>query len=178
MSTQLIVRNWALAFFKAAQDAGKLEQTGKDVSFLKDFIKSGEPLLMQLSSPKFSPADQSNILKKALSTHITYLTLNFLILVLKYKRQNLLLKILEEFSLINNCNQKILKATLTSARELNSSQKNRLQNELQKKTGCTLDIQYKIDPRLLAGFVLVYEDKMFDCSTKGALNRLKMILDV
>lgn len=178
MSTELIVRNWAQAFFNAAQDTGKLDAALKDAALLTQVLKSEEAFLIQLSSPKLSLTDRSNILKKALSAHITDLTLNFLILVIKYRRQNLLLRILEEFSLVNNQNQKILNATLTSAKELNASQKNRLQDELQKKTGCTLDIQYRIDPRLLAGFVLVCEDKMYDCSTKGALNRLKRILDV
>ncbi|NLP02986.1 MAG: ATP synthase F1 subunit delta [Fibrobacter sp.] len=178
MSIQLIVRNWALAFFQAAQDTGKLEQVRKDVTLLKDFLRSGEPLLMQLSSPKFSPADRSDILKKALGTHVTDLTLNFLILVSTHKRQKLLPEILDEFFMVNNQSQKILKATLTSAKELDTSQRQKLQKELEKKNGCTFDIEYKIDPKLLAGFVLVYEDKMLDCSTKGALNRLKRILDV
>lgn len=178
MSIQLIVRNWALAFFHAAQDAGKLEQVRKDVTLLKDLLSSGEPLLMQLSSPKFSPANRSDILKKALGAHITDLSLNFLILVSTHKRQNLLPRIIEDFFLINSQSQKILKATLTSAREIDTSQKQKLQKELEQKNGCTLDIQYKIDPKLLAGFVLVYEDRMYDCSTKSALNRLKMILDV
>lgn len=178
MSIHLITSNWAQAFFHAAHDAGKLEQVRKDVSLLKDFLGSGEPLLIRLSSPKFSPADRVNILKKALGTHVTDLTLNFLILVSTHKRQNLLLRIVDEFFLVDSQNQKILKATLTSARELETSQKHKLQKELERKNGCTLDIQYKIDPKLLAGFVLVYEDKMYDCSTKGALNRLKMILDV
>lgn len=178
MSTKLIVLNWAQAFFNAAQDTGKLDAAQKDVALLKQVLKSEEALLVQLSSPKLSLTDRSNILKKALSEHITDLTLSFLVLVIKYRRQNLLLRILEEFSLINSQNQKILKATLTSAKELDTSQKSKLQNELQKKTGCTPDIQYRIDPKLLAGFVLVYEDKMYDCSTKGALGRLKRLLDV
>jgi F-type H+-transporting ATPase subunit delta len=178
MSTQLIARNWALAFFNAARDTGKLDAALKDAALLTQVLKSEETLLIQLSSPKLSLADRSNILKNALSAHISDLTLNFLNLVLKYRRLNLLLEILEEFFLVNSQNQKILKATLTSAKELNSSQKKRLQDEMQRKTGCTFDIQYKIDPRLLAGFVLIYEDKMYDCSTKGALNRLKRMLDV
>lgn len=178
MSTQLIVRNWALAFFNAVQDSGKLDSALKDAALLTQVLKSEKTLLIQLSSPKLSLSDRSNILKKALSAHITDLTLNFLNLVLKYRRLNLLLEILEEFLLVNSQNQKILKATLTSAKELNSSQKKRLIDEMQRKTGCTLDIQYRIDPGLLAGFVLVYEDKMYDCSTKGALNRLKRMLEV
>ncbi len=178
MSTELIVRNWAQAFYNAALDTGKLDAALKDTALLTQVLKSEETFLIQLSSPRLSLTVRSNILKKALSAHITDFTLNFLNLVLKYRRQNLLLRILEEFSLINNQNQKILKATLTSAIELDTSQKSRLQNELQKKTGYTLDIQYSIDPKLLAGFVLVYEDKMYDCSTKGALNRLRRMLSV
>jgi F-type H+-transporting ATPase subunit delta len=178
MSTELIVRNWAQAFFNAAQDTGKLDAAQKDLALLTQVLKSEAAFLVQLSSPRLSLTDRSNILKKALSAHISDLSMNFLNLVIKYKRQNLLLKMLEEFSLINSQHQKILKATLTSATELDASQKSKLQDELQRKTGCTPDIQYRIDPRLLAGFILVYEDKMYDCSTKSALGRLKRILEV
>ncbi len=178
MSTELIVRNWAQAFFSAAQDSGKLEKILKDVALLTQVLKSEEPILIQLSSPRLSLRDRSNILKKALGTHITDFTLNFLILVLRYGRQNLLLKILDEFILANSQNQKIFNATVSSAKELSSAQKRKMQNELEKKTGHTFDIEFRIDPQLIAGFVLVYEDKMYDCSTKSALNKLRRTLNV
>ncbi|HEX3020564.1 MAG TPA: ATP synthase F1 subunit delta [Chitinispirillaceae bacterium] len=176
MSSQAISRNYAQAFFSAAHDADKLQHVRKDVDLLIECFKSGSTFFGQLSSPGFSQVDRLNILSKALGNHVSDLTRNFLSLIVQHKRQNLLLQILEEFNVVADKKQNLLKATLTSACQLDSGQKHKLQQSLQQKTGCILDIEFRVDPKLLAGFILVYGETMFDCSTVSTLNRFRETL--
>lgn len=173
MSNQAIAHNYAQAFFNAGQDAGVLELIREDVRLLKECVYTGASLLSRLSSPGFSQADRLKIMEKALGEHVSGLTRNFLLLIVHHRRQNLLPIILDELDNIINKNRQVLKASLTSARQLSSNQQQKMHQILQKRTGCTFDIQFRIDPKLLAGFVLVYEEKMYDCSTIGALNRFR-----
>jgi len=173
MNNQAIARNYAQAFFSAALDSGKLEQIRDDLDLLRSCIESGEALIEQLSSPGFSKADRLKIIQKAIGDHLSELTRNFLFLIVNRGRQHLLSCILEELNSIIEKSQKIQLATLTSARQLTDVQQQKLQLMLQKKTGNSFRIQFRTDPKLLAGFVLVYGETMYDCSTISALNGLR-----
>jgi F-type H+-transporting ATPase subunit delta len=111
--------------------------------------------------------------EKALGDHVSELTRNFLFLIVHHRRQNLLSLILDELDNLVNIKRQVLKASLTSARQLSKDQQLKMHQMLQKRTGCTFDIQFRTDPKLLAGFVLVYGETMYDCSTIGALNRFR-----
>lgn len=177
MSSNAIIRNYAQAFLSAVEDCGKLEQVRKDVNLLRECLRAGESFFNRLCSPGFSQADRLNIMSKMLGDQVMDITRNYVFLIMKHRRHNLLLQILDEFNELADGKQRLLKATLTSACHLDTTQKKKLQNSLQRKTGCILDIEYRVDPKLLAGFVLVYGETMFDCSTANALNQLRRTLD-
>ncbi|NLE02579.1 MAG: ATP synthase F1 subunit delta [Fibrobacter sp.] len=176
MSQQTIAHNYALALFEASQDAGISELIREETLFLYDSFKSAMSLIDHLASPGFSQEKRLRIMERALGDTVSEMTRNFILLILKHRRQNLLLLILEELDKIFDQNKRIIRAKLTSAVELDSIQRQNLQSKLEKKTGCTLDIEYEIDPGLIAGFTLVYGDTMFDCSTASALNKFSNTL--
>lgn len=173
MSNRAIAHNYAQAFFEAALDTGMVDTVISDVKLIKACLTAAESFLSRLNSPGISQTARLKIMETAFGNSISEISRNFLFLVLKHNRQNLFIQIFDEFESIVDKSRNKLNAKVTSAQQLSSDQQQKIKKMLQQKTGYTFDIQFRTDPKLLAGFVLVYGEKMYDCSTASALNRFR-----
>ncbi len=82
--------------------------------------------------------------------------------------------IIEELSLLQQAEQKEIKAELVSARSLSKESKNLITTYLSDRLGMDkIDWQEKIDQSLLGGFVLRYHGFVIDGSLKNNLNKFK-----
>lgn len=82
--------------------------------------------------------------------------------------------IIEELSLLQQAEQKEIKAELVSARSLSKESKNLITTYLGDRLGVNkINWQEKIDHSLLGGFVLRYHGFVIDGSLKNNLNKFK-----
>ena len=88
-------------------------------------------------------------------------------------RSELLDEIVSEYENFANEAQGIVVADVTTARDLNGSQADRLSNKLAEITGKTIKLRPHLDPKIIGGVVVRMGDKRIDGSLTGKLQALQ-----
>ncbi len=92
----------------------------------------------------------------------------------KDNRLSRLERVLEHFIDLWKKDQSILELEIVSARPLEKSLREKVEEDLLKKTKTKeIKAEEKIDQNIIAGFVLKYNDKIFDASVSNKINTLK-----
>ena len=79
----------------------------------------------------------------------------------------------EEFEKQYNLKNNIQRATVTTAVPLDPKLREEFSRMVSAKTGGTVDLDEKVDPSLIGGFVLTIGDTQIDDSIKSSLQRLR-----
>lgn len=99
---------------------------------------------------------------------------NFAKMMMENRDLNRLDEVLAAFSKIWDQSQGELTVEFISARTVSTDVKSSLEKYLQAKTGANkVVLVEKIDPEILGGFILCYEDQIIDASLKSSLGSLK-----
>jgi len=127
-----------------------------------------------LKSPIIKTDKKQAILNQLFSGKINTLTEKFLAITANKKREGFLPEIFDSFIEQYNDQHKITAATLTSATEINDNLINQVKAIIKEATGREqIDLKTKVDPALIGGFVLQFEDKLYDTSVARKLDKLK-----
>ena len=96
--------------------------------------------------------------------------LNFLII----KRKMFYIeKILQDFLMICSKKRGEVLAKLTSSKELNAVEIEKIKNDLSKNFGSTIKLNYKYDPNLIGGLIVQVGSVMIDTSIKNKLQQIE-----
>jgi F-type H+-transporting ATPase subunit delta len=98
---------------------------------------------------------------------------NLIQLLALRRRLRLLPEISAIYERLRDEAEHLAKVEYVSATELSSTQKENVAKTLEKKLGKKVIIESRIDPDLMAGFVVHANDKVIDRSIKGQLSSLK-----
>jgi len=127
-----------------------------------------------LGSPAVPKANKRNVVEALIERTGASRTLrNFLFVVLDHRRLSLLNEIHIAFDQQLDVRQGITRANVTSARELDSQEKERLSGALTKLSGRQVKAEYKLDPALIAGAVVRIGSTIYDGSVRTQLERLR-----
>ncbi len=93
--------------------------------------------------------------------------------MLRKGRLELLSEVLEIFEEIVNKKENRLKAAVFSAIELSDTEKEELKKALETKFQKTIDFEFNVNDKLMAGIVVKIDDVVYDGSINTYLNNLK-----
>jgi len=117
------------------------------------------------------------IIEKVFSKEITPSFLNLLKLLADRKRIGLLNSVLERLLELYREQRNIALATVTSATSLDDSQQTEILKTVQSLAGTdNLELNLKVDPKLIGGFVVNVGSKVIDASLSGQVRRLGLAL--
>jgi len=132
---------------------------------------------MKISFRQYAQALYFSLSGKSKAEQDKVLT-NFSELLIKDRVENKLAEIAEAFEVISDKEAGILRAEITSARELGLEIKNKLKDYLQNKVKVkTIIFTEKIDAKLKGGFILKYQDKVLDASLSTNLSNLQKFIN-
>ncbi len=174
MSVTRIATRYAKSLIELAVEQDKLAQVSADVQSLAR-AATNRDLQLMLKSPIIS-ADRKNAALTALfSSNMDGLTMAYLNLLVNKGREGYLLEIAAEFVAQYKTLQKITSVKVISAAPLSEEVLNDLKARLLKSgiTNSNLEIQSSIDPDLVGGFVLEFDNKRYDASVANKLAELK-----
>jgi F-type H+-transporting ATPase subunit delta len=112
-------------------------------------------------------------MKQIFGDRINAITLNFLDLVVKNRREIYLKDISRNFLALCRKDQGILSATLTSATTIEEGSKENLSTLLSKSFNSKIELEEVVDEEIIGGFVLRVEDQQLDASVSTQLNKIK-----
>ena len=127
---------------------------------------------MFLFSPYFSSAEKREGLERAISGAEPELV-NFLELLIEKHRMPAIFRIRERFDELWAEENKQLDVTVTSAIELDDSVIDHIRDQIEEKTGRTVELTAEVDPDILGGLVLRVGNMVLDASLSSKLERLR-----
>tara|TARA_B100000700_G_C15053652_1_gene861648 strand:- start:320 stop:868 length:549 start_codon:yes stop_codon:yes gene_type:complete len=172
-----ITTPYAEAFLQVASANNEVDQIidqSKSILALwqecPEFRDSMASPVLEIESKKFA-------LEKLFGDELTTSFLNLLKLLADRQRIGILDAVLERLLDLYRQQRNIALATVTSASELNDSQQADLLKKIQNIAGTdNLELNLKVDPQLIGGFVVNVGSKVIDASLSGQVRRLGLAL--
>ena len=168
-----IARKYANALFEAAVDASVLDKVSQDIIFVVETLVSNLQLDEFLKSPLIKIQDKKDVVQKLFSIHIEKTTLDFLFVLIDSGRFDIINEVLNQFSISYNKERNIVKPVITSAVELDETQKKALLIKLENKLNKKVEPEYLVCSDIIGGLVIEIDDKTIDCSLKAKFDDMQ-----
>ena len=174
MSVVQIATRYATALLEESQRMGVLEETFHDLKTVDQIVKGSHDLYLMLKSPIVNEGRKRKALESIFEDNVGELTLKFLTLLVRKKREGYLMNIISAFYSAYNDLKNIKEVVLISASPLSEAMESGIVTMIQSQLDAnSLDIKKSVDPGLLGGFVIKIDDKVFDTSLNSKLNALR-----
>ncbi len=170
MSYEAIGRRYAQAIFEIAKEGGTLSQTARELGDFGDTYRESPELRDVLDNPLVpEESRQAILLEVAQRTGAGETTQRALRVIFRARRLRGVHEIALRLARLVDEDQKILRASVTSAQPLAESYLARLRTQLEQATGSKVVLDASVDPTLIAGVVTQIGDRVVDGSLKSRL---------
>jgi len=173
MKDTRVAKRYAAALFEVAQRHGILDAVAQDMTLIERFLAEVHYLRAVLLEPMVSDDHKYSTADKAFGDRVTQTSLNFLKLLIRKRREDLIDVCIAEFREQVALSQNRAEATVTTAVPLSETQAKQMTQSLQKMTGKTVTLTALIDPAIIGGAVIRMGDTVIDGSVRGRLARLE-----
>jgi F-type H+-transporting ATPase subunit delta len=173
MSDIRVASRYAKSLIELANEKGVLEQVHQDMRLLSKVVSENRGFELLLSNPVIKSDKKLNVINSVFTGKVQPMTLMFFNIVAKKNRESVLPFIASEFEKQYNELKGIQKVSVTSAMPLAPALRDTLGRQLAAETGKTIQLEERVDPSLIGGFVLRVGDKQIDSSVKNSLRKLR-----
>ena len=172
-----ITTPYAEAFLQVAESRKEVDQVVDQAKAVLALWNDCPELSGAMASPVLEVEAKKAALQKLFANQVTPSFLNLLKLLADRQRIGVLDAVLERLIELYREQRNIALATVTSAAELSEQQQTALQKKVQAVANTDkLEINLKIDPDLIGGFVVNVGSKVIDASVAGQVRRLGLAL--
>jgi F-type H+-transporting ATPase subunit delta len=167
-------RAFADAVFDGRMDPDKILREAQAVAAL---VAGNKELRAVWEAPSIT-ADQKRAVLDAIVARegISKTVRNFVAVLIDHRRINFLGPIVKQFEQELNQRLGFAEAEIASAHELNPSDRQTLEVQMEKLTGKKVRARYSRDESLLGGAVVKIGSTIYDGSVKGQLERIKQAI--
>lgn len=174
MASARVAERYSRSLLDLAIDSALVDQVHGDMTQLKASLASSD-LMNLLLNPTVRGSKKNAILQKIFKESWTKLTLKFVEIVTRKGREGVLPDMVDTFFEQYNDYKGITNVVVTSAKPLSGESLDHIKEKV-KASGTTkpnINFEIKIDPNLIGGFILEYNNKQYDASVRGKLNKIK-----
>ena len=168
-----VTHRYAQALFDTAVSGNVVDSVESDLNSIDHLIRNDGDFRAFLFSPSRSSEEKAEILEKTLGDRVTALTLRVVRLMLEKRREHELGSLKEAFTALRREQQGIIYVTIKSAMALTKDQEQSVVTKLGASLGTKIDTHFSVDPSLVGGITVAYNDVVLDGSVTGAFKRLK-----
>lgn len=173
MKTGKIGTRYSKAFFDLALEQGVLEETRNDMALVAAVIEENRELQRMLESPVINAPKKAAILESIFKPHCQSLSLDFLLLLTRNEREDFLFEIARYFEVLYRKYKKIITVKLVTASPVSDEIRAEIKNLILQHMEGSVELEEKVDPELIGGFILNFEDRKYDASIAQELEKLK-----
>jgi F-type H+-transporting ATPase subunit delta len=170
-----VARPYAEAVFRSALDKGALAQVAEGLA-LAAAIARDEQMRSVVGNPKVSAQQKKELFAAVGGGRIDPLVTNLLSVLLDAHREVLIGSIDEQFMLLKNEHEKVVRARITSAQPLTDTQRAEIVASLEKRYGKKVEAEVDVDPELLGGARVQVGDQVIHASVRDALAQMAAAL--
>jgi len=168
-----LVQTYATILFGKALALKSQEKILSELQNLSSIFNASPKILRYFSAPIYSNLEKRELLdilfrnKKPSEVFI-----NFLNVLIENNRIEFIQKITREYERILMNNEGKTKATITIARNMSAKDLKACISTFEKKLGKTFIVYHKVDPSIIGGAIIAYDNNMLDLSVLNMKNKL------
>jgi len=169
----IVAQRYAKALMELAAEANKVDAVRNDMKAVKQVYDTNRDFALFLDSPIIKTDKKLSVLNEIFNGKISDLTMSFLALITKKRREAYLNNIAEAFDEQYKTNKNIFTAVITSAKGLDATTKQKVVELVKGQMKGEVELIEKINPETIGGFILKIGDRQIDRSVATQLNTLK-----
>ncbi len=172
MNQSTIGRRYASALFQLLDESG-IEPARSALSSLAQGLEDTPALKHVLASPVFKLEEKQGVLEELCQRmQAPQVMQDFLNQLLKNNRAVQLPEISQAFTDLADQRKGIQKIQVRSAKPVDRSQQDHMTQALAQAVGRAVDIEFEVEPHLIAGFTIHLGSQVFDNSVRGRLTTM------
>jgi F-type H+-transporting ATPase subunit delta len=174
MSENKAASRYAKSIIDLSIETKSLEEVKSDMVLVSKVIGENSQLEAILNNPIVPLDKKAGILSDLFFSKVHPISSSFMKLMVNKGRSSIVFSAAKQFVTQYNLLKGIVTAEVTSATALTAASRAEIIAIVKKEIGANeVIIQEKVNDDLIGGFILKVEDKQFDASIAGGLNKLK-----
>lgn len=171
-----VASKYAAALFELALDQKLEEPILKDIRFIEDIITTHPELIDVLSKIQFTKTQKKELINDVFRQYLNTYTLNLLFILVEKNRSMILKYFVSEYLHLHNKHFNIVEAIAYSVTPMTKEEIKALELSLSEKQNQSVSVINRIDPTLISGIKVRYDDKVIDGSMKSRIENLRTVL--
>lgn len=172
MDTGVISVRYARALLKSATAQGLEDRVYEVMQTLAKHYLQVSELRVTIENPMLPKDKKRKLLEVACGEDRPELIDNFLSLVMKAERENLLLFMANDYIALYRKQRNIIRGKVITATPVSNEMEEKMKSLVQARAHGTVEFNTEVDPKLIGGFILEYDTYRMDASVKSKLNSI------
>lgn len=169
----LVTTRYANALFALAEEKNSVTEYETEASEIIKILRTDSQFIDLLTHPSIVMEKKIELVSDVFEGRVTDDFVGLMILCIKKYRQNIIVDILEEFVDMAKAYNGFIKASVTSAVELNENQLTQIKSNLEESTNKQIELHAIVDEDILGGLIIRVGDKVVDGSVRGKMRSLQ-----
>ncbi|MGV3559441.1 ATP synthase F1 subunit delta [Larkinella arboricola] len=174
MAESTVAFRYAKSLIDLAQEKEKVEEVYKDMAFFRDVVRQNRDLMLALKSPVVRHDRKMAVLRAIFESRVNPLSFTIFNIITKKNREGIMDVIADEFIRQYNELKGIQKVQVITTVPLTDELRTEFINVVAKATGKQIELEEKIDPKLIGGYILRIGDRQIDASIRSRLAELRL----
>ncbi len=174
MIVTAVAKRYAKALFELAQEHARLDAILAEFQSFLRLLEQSPELKFILKHP--NDRQREHVLSHLFQQHVSELFLNFLSLVLKNRRYDLLQQIYDDLQSRHDALNNRVRAIATTAIPLSEQKLSELSREIARLAKADVRLENNVDPSILGGIIIQLNGQIFDASIREQFKKLKQSL--
>ncbi|WP_028975241.1 ATP synthase F1 subunit delta [Spirochaeta cellobiosiphila] len=170
------IQRYAQALYEVAAKQGVLENIQQDMDYIEEIVGSSEELHEFFHNTKNYSLSDKKVLDTVFIPYVHELTANTIKLLKDNKRLSALPLLPKAYRDIDLMERNITEVTVESASPLDEETKKQILNTMKNKVQGDVLLKESLQPSIIGGVRIIWNNRMIDHSLKGRLKALKVQL--
>ncbi|AYQ31278.1 MULTISPECIES: ATP synthase F1 subunit delta [Runella] len=176
MSESTVALRYAKSLIDLAEEKNVVETVYKDMVLFKTVSDDNRGLMLALKSPVVRHDKKLAILKGVFQDKVDPVSFGIFNIITHKNREGIMHSIADAFIKLYDERKGIVKAYITSSTALTDALRKQFITIVAEATGKTVELEEKVDDKLIGGYILRVGDRQVDASIRKQLNDLKLKL--
>jgi len=173
MRLSLIAERYAKALFELAVEKKQEDAVYDDALLLASTCRENRLFVLVLKSPVISEEKKERILNDIFQKRFHEITMKFLLILVRKNREAYIPEIAERVIAEYKEYKQILPVVLTTAVPVSEAIRKEAVSIMKTYTDWKIELIPKVDPGIIGGFILNWEDMQYDASIQYQIERLR-----
>ena len=173
MSEFRVANRYAKSLIDLSKEQNSLDVVFNDMKTFLDVMSKSPELEKMFKSPLVHGDKKMSVMNLLFGKVFHKNTIAFFDIIIRKNREYHLKAIakafVEQYNLLNN----VAIASVKTATAIDQQMLDEIKSFIEKQTGKKIEIKFQVDPDLIGGLVVQMDDKLFDASISGKLQKIK-----